>query len=1106
MDSYSDDLSLQTLIQEHTRSNVTVNFVKTLRRLAQNNKDSQENFLKGCQALGKFFNQDKFLIDLHFKLIRNESSSRIHGSTGQTNITGTNHILQPQHTKKKIKLRKPIHYDDDENVDDYNTDLLNSNNSKLDPLSDRKSKPESNNDGKSNGMDNSNQARPKVTLQKISKSKALEHNTYSSVPPSKENILKINEQRWSNELDKSELSQPKSNINTSSSGGISAHHILEGYSSEENDFSSQNEPEFYSDEELLAEDREWYDHDDDYGNPIYANQELNGHFNLPSENTSNNKMVLDSVDENIQIMTTPLNKRKDLLPWFLKNYAIEHNIENAAIIGSLSHSNNDGLIDPYRKPNGLFAVNARKGSYLVSNHRRLHERNEIQKESTNIVGTMLGNILGAEEQNHDDKNRNQRTEDDVTYTNKNDIKRLRESLPVYNVRSPLLQVIRENQVCVIIGETGSGKTTQLAQYLYEEGFCMSGKQIICTQPRRVAAMSVAKRVAQEMGVELGDKVGYVIRFEDKTSRNTQIKFMTDGILLRESLLDKNLDKYSCVIIDEAHERTLNTDVLLGLFKQLLSRRMDIKIIITSATINADKFSEFFGGAPQFKIPGRTYPVELIYSKHPVSDYVEAAVSTAMQIHMSSPVNSGDILIFMTGQEDIETTASEIRSKLLEVYSKKYQITRHDEINDVEVFPIYSALPADIQSKIFINFEGKKRKIIIATNIAETSLTIDGIRYVIDTGYSKLKVYNPRIGLDSLVVTPIAVANANQRSGRAGRTAAGTAYRLYTEGTLAEDMYIQPVPEIQRTNLSNITLLLKSLEINDILKFPFLDKPPTQSFISSLYELWFIGALSNKGELTTLGKAMTKFPLQPTLAKILLLSSKNGCSEEMLTIVSMLSIPQVFYRPKERETESDKARMRFFINESDHLTLLNVYSQWKANKFSKIWCTRNFLQYKSLKRVHEIRAQLKQLMDINKIPVVSSGKDWDIIRKTICSGFSHQSAKLVGLGKYIQLRTGMEVKLHPTSSLYGLGNLPKYVVYNELLMTGNQYICCVTTVDPFWLMDYGSLLFDIKRVKEINDQYSANIFHSYGYDDSSDDKKEIDLIEKKLQKLIKRRKK
>jgi pre-mRNA-splicing factor ATP-dependent RNA helicase DHX38/PRP16 len=506
-------------------------------------------------------------------------------------------------------------------------------------------------------------------------------------------------------------------------------------------------------------------------------------------------------------------------------------------------------------------------------------------------------------------------------------------------------------------------------------------------------------------------------------------------------------KYST---DEAHERALNTDVLMGLIKKVIARRRDLKLIVTSATMNSERFSQFYGGAPQFVIPGRTFPVDIQYHRSPCEDYVDSAVRQILAIHVSQP--AGDILCFMTGQEDIEITCELVEERLKLLNDPK----------KLSILPIYSQMPADLQAKIFDKAPPGVRKLIVATNIAETSLTVDGIMYVVDAGFSKLKVYNPRMGMDTLQITPISQANAKQRSGRAGRTGPGKSYHLYTEVAFKNEFYIQTIPEIQRTNLANTVLLLKSLGVKDLLDFDFMDPPPQDTITTSLFDLWSLGALDNIGDLTPMGRRMTAFPMDPSLAKLLITSSElYGCSEEILTIVSMLSVPSVFYRPKERQEESDAAREKFFVPESDHLTLLHVYSQWRSNGYSDSWCIRHFLHPKALRRAKEIREQIHDIMVMQKMELVSCGTDWDIIRKCICSGYYHQAAKVKGIGEYINLRTSVTVQLHPTSSLYGLGYLPDYVIYHELILTSKEYMSTVTAVDPHWLADLGGVFYSLK---------------------------------------------
>ncbi|KAK1380550.1 RNA helicase [Heracleum sosnowskyi] len=752
-----------------------------------------------------------------------------------------------------------------------------------------------------------------------------------------------------------------------------------------------------------------------------------------------------------------------------------HDIKPPFLDGRIVFTNQAEPVMPIKDPTSDMAIISRKGSNLV---RGVHEKQSMNKSRQRfweLAGSNLGDILGVEKTAEQVDADTAVVGDDGEVDFKEDAKfaqhlikkreavsdfaksktlsQQRQYLPIYSVRDELLQVVRENQVVVVVGETGSGKTTQLTQYLHEDGYTTNGV-VGCTQPRRVAAMSVAKRVSEEMETELGDLVGYAIRFEDVTGPSTVIKYMTDGVLLRETLKDVDLDKYRVVVMDEAHERSLNTDVLFGILKKVVARRRDFKLIVTSATLNAEKFSLFFGSAPIFHIPGRTFPVQTLYTKSPREDYVEAAVKQAMTIHITSA--PGDILIFMTGQDEIEAACYALSEQMEQLVS-----TTKQAVSKLLILPIYSQLPADLQAKIFQKAEDGARKCIIATNIAETSLTVDGIFYVIDTGYGKMKVYNPRMGMDALQVFPVSRAAADQRAGRAGRTGPGTCYRLYTKTAHQNELLPSPVPEIQRTNLGNVVLLLKSLKVDSLLDFDFMDPPPQDNILNSMYQLWVLGALDNVGHLTDLGWKMVEFPLDPPLAKMLLIGEKLECLNEVLTVVSMLSVPSVFFRPKDRAEESDAAREKFFVPESDHLTLLNVYEQWKSNSYRGDWCNDHYLHSKGLKKAREVRSQLLDILKTLKIPLTSCGLDWDIVRKAICSAYFHNAARPKGIGEYVNCRNGMPCHLHPSSALYGLGYTPDYVVYHELILTTKEYMQCATSVEPEWLAEMGPMFFSVK---------------------------------------------
>ncbi|GAA0173236.1 RNA helicase [Lithospermum erythrorhizon] len=616
----------------------------------------------------------------------------------------------------------------------------------------------------------------------------------------------------------------------------------------------------------------------------------------------------------------------------------------------------------------------------------------------------------------------------------------RQSLPIFKLKKELIEAVHDNQVLVVIGETGSGKSTQLTQYLAEAGYTTRGK-IGCTQPRRVAATSVAKRVAEEFGCRLGEEVGYAIRFEDCTGPDTVIKYMTDGMLLREVLIDENLSQYSVVMLDEAHERTIHTDVLFGLLKQLVKRRPDLRLIVTSATLDAEKFSGYFFDCNIFTIPGRTYPVDIFYTKQPESDYLDAV----LQIHLTQP--EGDILLFLTGQEEIDYACQCL-------YERMKGLGKN--VPELIILPLYSALPSEMQSRIFDPAPPGKRKVVVATNIAEASLTIDGIFYVIDPGFAKQNVYNPKQGLDSLVITPISQAFAKQRAGRAGRTGRGKCYRLYTESAFHNEMSPTSIPEIQRINLGPTTLNMKAMGINDLLSFDFMDPPSPQALISAMEQLYSLGALDEEGLLTKLGRKMAEFPLDPPLSKMLLASVELNCSDEILTIIAMIQTGNIFSRPREKQAQADQMRAKFFQPEGDHLTLLAVYEAWKANNFSGPWCFNNFVQLRSLRRAQDVRKQLLSIMDKYKLDVCSAGRDFTKIRKAIAAGFFFHAARKDPQEGYRTLVENQKVYIHPRSALFQ--RQPDWVIYHELVMTTKEYMCEVTVIDPKWLIELAPRFF------------------------------------------------
>lgn len=661
------------------------------------------------------------------------------------------------------------------------------------------------------------------------------------------------------------------------------------------------------------------------------------------------------------------------------------------------------------------------------------------------------------------------------------IRQQRKSLPIASVEKRLVEEVRNNDTLIIVGETGSGKTTQLPQFLYDGGLCQDGKVIGITQPRRVAAVTVAKRVAEECNDHIGKKVGYSIRFDDSTSNATRIKYMTDGLLLREALLDPLLSKYSVIVVDEAHERTVHTDVLLGLLKKVQHSRANtnkngktllghsqnvtikecqgircapLKLIIMSASLDAKCFSDYFGGAKAVHIQGRQYPVDILYTYQPESDYMDATLVTIFQIHLEE--GPGDILAFLTGQEEIESLERLIheRARLFPPESSKICVT-----------PIYSSLPSEQQMNAFKPAPAGTRKVVLATNIAETSVTIPGIKYVIDPGMVKARAYNPVTGMESLIIIPVSKAQALQRSGRAGREGPGKCFRLFQESEF-DKLVDSTVPEIKRCNLSNVVLQLKALGIDDIIGFDFMEKPSRTAILKSLEQLILLGALTDDYKLSDpVGHQMARLPLDPMYSKSLIVSSKFKCLEEMLIVVSMLSVESIFFSVREKLEEARAARKRFESSEGDHITLVNVYrgaaecleKSRNANAKEKTmekalnrWCRENFINYRSLRHARDVHRQIQGHVQQMGLSLSSCGDDMVLFRRCLTSAFFLNAAMRQPDGSYRALATGQSVQIHPSSVLFR--TKVDCVIFNELVRTTQNYIKNLTRIDPLWLAE------------------------------------------------------
>ncbi|TPX76128.1 hypothetical protein CcCBS67573_g02580 [Chytriomyces confervae] len=554
-----------------------------------------------------------------------------------------------------------------------------------------------------------------------------------------------------------------------------------------------------------------------------------------------------------------------------------------------------------------------------------------------------------------------------------DFETTRTSLPIYQYQESIVEAVDEFQVLIVCGDTGSGKTTQLPQYLHEQ---RKDARIIVTQPRRIAAISAAQRVAHETSTPLGGLVGYSVRFESAKSADTKILYVTDGTLLRSvASSSESLDDLAdIVILDEAHERSLETDVLFGLLKRACAVRPSLKLIVMSATLNMDKFSGFFNEAPVFTVPGRMYPVDLFYAAKMKwsalkGQIVAKTVEAVMQIHKSE--EPGDILVFLTGQGDIESCARLITQEARLLHPKS-DIQFFPDVQDLSIHPIYSALETHDQKSVFRPARKGFRKCVLATNIAQTSVTIPGIRFVVDCGFVKEKMADAATGVDALLVVPISKAAATQRAGRAGRTAPGKVFRLYSRDAF-DDLGEDTIPEIQRSSLLGTVLSLKRMGIHDVLGFEFIDKPERDHVVKALHQLYYLGALDADGKLTTLGEQMAQIPASPFLSRALLASEQFKCTSELLTLTALLSGEEVFAHPRQdtQRITAEVAHAAFGHASGDHVALLCVYDAWIASGERESWCRDQFLRSRSLVAAKNVRVQFADILRGFRINVDSS---------------------------------------------------------------------------------------------------------------------------------------
>ena len=663
------------------------------------------------------------------------------------------------------------------------------------------------------------------------------------------------------------------------------------------------------------------------------------------------------------------------------------------------------------------------------------------------------------------------------------IARQRLSLPIYNYREQILYAIEKYETVVLVGETGSGKSTQIPQFLHEAGWAAGGRCVVCTQPRRIAVTSLSARVAEEVGTRLGDTVGYAIRFDSCVSPGTAIKYCTDGVLLRETLSDPLLSMYSVVMVDEAHERSLQSDILLGLLKKIKKVRPELRLIVTSATMNARDMKNFFESnqrvngddtACVLSITGRQYPVDILYLSDPTPNYLKECVETVIKIHSSE--GPGDVLVFLPGGEDIDAAVRMIEERIATAeannYEYNYQRGGHDrkrkarEVEDgpnnlssLHPMPLYSSLPSAVQMRVFDKAPRGCRKVIFSTNIAETSVTIDGICFVIDTGFVKSTYFDADSGVTSLISCHASKATARQRAGRAGRTKEGKCFRLMKEIDFNQLKEFSP-PEMQRSDISGAVLMLKALGIDDVAHFDFLSPPPTESMIYALELLHSLSALDSSGTLTAEGAKMADMPIEPRLAKTLLTSYEFGCGEEILSVAAMCSVDNPFIIPRARASAEQKQQFNECLAEmavldGDHLTLLNIYNSFIENENDgRSWCDSMRLSYRVLSRAKEIRRNLKNTLrrSAPEGSTISSTDEYSSLKKCLVSGYFGNAARLAPDGRYKTIRGGQSVSLHSTSVLSKFGAPPEWVIFHDVIYTDSAQIRDVTKIEALWLLE------------------------------------------------------
>ncbi|XP_030041708.1 putative ATP-dependent RNA helicase DHX40 [Microcaecilia unicolor] len=643
-------------------------------------------------------------------------------------------------------------------------------------------------------------------------------------------------------------------------------------------------------------------------------------------------------------------------------------------------------------------------------------------------------------------------------------------LPIHEQQTTLVQAVRDHPFLIVTGETGSGKTTQLPQFLYGAGLAKHG-MIGVTQPRRVATIAVAQRVAEEMNCSLGSIVGYQVRFDDCTSQGTAIKYLTDGCLLRQILADPHLTKYGIIILDEAHERSLSTDILFGLLKKLFQLQMSpdrkhpLKVVVMSATLDIEKLSGFFGNCPIITIPGRTYPVRekfcnLLGPKDIGSSaYITETVRVTLDIHLSEP--AGDILVFLTGQSEIEKACNMLFQKA-ESIDYRYDV-QDTSVEGLLILALYGSMSTEQQRNIFLPPPAGIRKCVVSTNIAATSLTIDGIRYVVDSGFVKQLNHNPRAHLDVLEVVPIAKSEAVQRAGRAGRTASGKCFRVYSKEFWDTCMPDHMIPEIKRSSLTSVILTLKCLAVHDVIRFPYLDHPEERHILEALKQLYQCGAIDRNGHVTRLGHFIVEFPLPCNLACAAIKAASLDCEDLLLPVAAMLSVENVFIRPggSQKEKEAEERHQELSLQAggcNDFATLWFIFQQCKGSNSPAAWCKKNSVHWRALKsafsvekQLQEITSRLKQFKDFPRERF--DGSRNEILRQCLCAGyFTNVARRSAGRTFYTMDGHGNVVHIHPSSALYNQEAQLEWIIFHDVVVTSKIYVRTLCPVRYEWVKD------------------------------------------------------